>query len=230
MEVDESVVKRLVGFKPKNIELYKNAFVHKSIAKDLETDSYERLEFVGDSVIGLIVASYLYEKYPKENEGYLTRIRTKIVCSKGLSQLASILKLDQYVKMNSKAMSQEWNKNPRILEDTFEALMGAFYLDKGIEPCKKFLIRLIEKHLESSDLETDTNYKDILMKFVQMRQMKCPVYTVTNTLGPDHAKKYIVQISINNRKVCEGTDKSKKQAEQNAAYLALKCIGYTFEV
>ena len=228
MEIDDVVIKRLLGFKPKNVELYKNAFVHKSIAKELDTDSYERLEFVGDSVIGLIIASYLYEKYPEENEGYLTRIRTKIVSSKGLSKLAKTMNLDLYVKMNAKAMSQEWNKNPRILEDTFEALMGAFYLDKGLDSCRKFLIRLVEKNMESSDLETDTNYKDILMKFVQSRQMKCPEYTVTHTNGPDHAKKYTVQININNRKVSEGTDKSKKQAEQNAAYLALKCIGYVF--
>jgi ribonuclease-3 len=228
MEIDDVVIKRLLGFKPKNVELYKNAFVHKSIAKELNTDSYERLEFVGDSVIGLIIASYLYEKYPEENEGYLTRIRTKIVSSKGLSKLAKTMNLDLYVKMNAKAMNQEWNKNPRILEDTFEALMGAFYLDKGLDSCRKFLIRLVEKNMESSDLETDTNYKDILMKFVQSRQMKCPEYTVTHTNGPDHAKKYTVQININNRKVSEGTDKSKKQAEQNAAYLALKCIGYVF--
>lgn len=228
MEINEIAIKKLLGFKPKNVSLYKNAFVHKSVAKELETDSYERLEFVGDSVIGLIVASYLYEKYPQENEGYLTRIRTKIVSSKGLSKLAKILNLDQYVKMNSKAMSQEWNKNPRILEDTFEALIGAFYLDKGLDPCRKFLIRLIEKNMESSDLETDTNYKDILMKFVQSKSMKSPEYTITHTNGPDHAKKYTVQININNRKISEGTDKSKKQAEQNAAYLALKCIGYIF--
>tara|TARA_B110000977_G_C11091322_1_gene497060 strand:+ start:7182 stop:7868 length:687 start_codon:yes stop_codon:yes gene_type:complete len=228
MEINENSIKKLVGFKPKCIDLYKIAFVHKSIAKDLGTDSYERLEFVGDSVIGLIVASYLYEKYPNENEGYLTRVRTKIVSSKGLSYFAGLLKLGEYVKMNSKALNQEWNNNPRILEDVFEALVGALYLDKGLEFCRKFMIRLIEKHMETSELETDTNYKDILMKYVQARQMKSPVYAVTHTDGPDHAKKYTVQININNRKVSEGTDKSKKQAEQNSAYLALKCIGYTF--
>lgn len=226
MEIDESTIKKLLGFKPKNIDLYRNAFVHKSIAKDLNTDSYERLEFVGDSVIGLIVAQYLYEKYPNENEGILTRIRTKIVSSKGLSKLAKFLELEKYVKMNAKAMSQEWNKNPRILEDTFEALLGAFFLDKGLESCRKFLIRLIEKHLDETELETDTNYKDILMKFVQSKKMQCPEYTITHTNGPDHAKLYTVQININKRKISEGSDKSKKQAEQNAAFLALKCIGY----
>lgn len=226
MEIDELVIKKILGFKPKNITLYQNAFVHKSIAKELSTDSYERLEFVGDSVIGLIIAQYLYEKYPGENEGFLTRIRTKIVSSKGLSKLAGFMELDKYVKMNSKAMNNEWNKNPRILEDTFEALLGAFFLDKGLEPCRKFLIRHIEKNLEDSELETDTNYKDILMKFLQSRQMKSPEYTVTHTNGPDHSKKYTVQININNRKISEGTDKSKKQAEQNAAYLALKCLGH----
>ena len=226
MEINEVVIKKLLGFKPKSIDNYKNAFVHKSIAKELNTDSYERLEFVGDSVIGLIVAQYLFEKYPDENEGFLTKIRTKLVSSKGLSKFASIIKLDQYIKMNSKAMTQEWNKNQRILEDTFEALMGAFYLDKGLEPCRKFLIKLIEKHTNDTELENDTNYKDILMKFLQSRNLKNPEYIITHTNGPDHAKIYTVQININNRKVSEGTDKNKKQAEQNAAFLALKCMGY----
>ena len=217
-------IKKIVGFKPKNEQLYQNAFVHKSACKDLNMASYERLEFVGDSVISMIVAQYLYEKYPDENEGFLTRIRTKIVSSKGLSGLATILELHKYILMNEKAMRNSWNKNPRILEDAFEALMGALYLDKGLEYCKKFLIRLIEKYLKFDELIEDTNYKDILMRYVQSNNMKSPLYEVTHEAGPDHAKRFTVQVIINGKKVSEGSHTSKKQAEQNAAQRALMCL------
>jgi len=222
--IDCKVVKKLVGFKPKDIEIYQNAFVHKSAAKQVGMPSYERLEFVGDSVVGIIVAEYLYKKYPSENEGFMTRVRTKIVSSKGLSKLASILELDLYIKMNEKAMSLSWNKNPRILEDAFEALMGALFLDKGIEYCKKFMIRLIEKHLDFDDVVEDTNYKDILMKSAQARNLGHPVYQITHEAGPDHAKKFTVKVIIDGKKVSEGSDMSKKQAEQNAAFRAMKAL------
>lgn len=226
MEINEDIIKSLIGFKPKEIELYKNAFVHKSLVKETNSSSNERLEFVGDSVISIIVAEYLYTNYPNENEGFLTRIRTKIVCSKGLSYLAEKLELHKFIKMNAKAMAHNWNTNTRILEDAFESLMGAFYLDRGLEPCKKFLIRLIKKYVEDETLIIDTNYKEILMKFLQQKNLKLPIYNITHQTGPDHNKIFTVQISVNERKICEGTDKNKKQAEQNAAYLALKCLGY----
>ena len=222
--ITSAEIKKLVGFKPKDEQLYQNAFVHKSACKQLDTRSNERLEFVGDSVIGLIVGQYLYEKYPDMNEGFLTRVRTKIVSSKGLSKLAGILNLDKFIIMNEKGMRNAWNTNPRIMADAFEALMGALYLDKGLEYCKKFLIRLIEKHLSFDDLEEDTNYKDILMRHIQANNMKQPNYVVTHESGPDHAKKFTVQVEVNGKKVSEGTDCSKKQAEQNAAYRALKCL------
>lgn len=225
MEITETIIKNLIGYKPKNIQFYQTAFMHKSIAKELESNSYERLEFVGDSVIGIIMAKYLYEKYPNENEGFLTKIRTKIVSSKGLSSLGQQLELHKYIQMNTKALNNEWNKNQRIIEDVFEALFGAMFLDLGLDKCSKFMIKLIEKHTTEDELQTDTNYKDILMKFLQSKKMGYPEYCITNTNGPDHSKHFTVQIIVNKRKISEGSDKAKKQAEQNAAYLALKCLG-----
>jgi ribonuclease III len=218
-------IKKLVGFKPKDEQVYQNAFVHKSACKVLNVSSNERLEFIGDSIISVIVAEYLYKKYPEENEGFLTRVRTKIVSNKGLSKLAGILKLNDYIIMNEKAMRQEWYNNARIMEDAFESLMGALFLDKGFEYCKKFMIRLIEKYLDFEDVVEDTNYKDILMKHVQSNGMSLPSYKLTHESGPDHAKKFTIQVEINGKKISEGSGKNKKDSEQNAAFRSLKCLG-----
>lgn len=223
--ISKEEIKKLIGYKPIDEKLYQNAFVHKSVSKSLNTKSNETLEFVGDSVISIIVAEYLYTKYPDENEGFLTRVRTKLVSSKGLAKLATILKLSDFVIMNEKAMKLEWNTNQRILEDAFEALMGALYLDKGLEYCKKFLVKLIEKHLDFNDVVIDTNYKDILMRNLQSKGMPVAIYNVTHQSGPDHSKAFTVQIQVGNHKLSEGTAKNKKEAEQNAAFRALKGLG-----
>ena len=219
--IDEISKKVKVKIQPKNIDIYETAFTHKSIQNK---QSNERLEFVGDSVIGMIVAEYLFLKYPNENEGFLTRIRTKIVSSKGLCNFAKILKFDDIIMMNEKAMNNQWNKNPRILEDAFEAFMGALYLDKGLTTCKKFFIKMIEKNCDFSDVLKDTNYKDQLMKLIQSKNMGIPQYKMSYETGPDHSKTFTVQVIVNGATIAEGTDKSKKNAEQNAAMRALKAM------
>ena len=223
-EVNEENIKQLTGFKPKNIDLYRNAFVHKSLVKELQTNSNERLEFVGDSVIGLIVAQYLYDKYPDEDEGFLTKIRTKIVSSKGLSTFAKKLEFHKYVMMNQKAMNNEWNKNQRILEDAFEAFIGALFMDRGLDVCKKFLIKVIKKYTQEEVLTEDTNYKDLLMKHVHTNKLGNLVYKLTHQNGPEHSKKFTIQLEVNNRKISEGTGSNKKEAEQKAAFFALSCL------
>lgn len=222
--ISSEEIRRLVGFKPNSEHLYRNAFVHKSASKALDMKSNETLEFVGDAAISLIVAHYLFEKYPEENEGFLTRVRTKIVSNKGLTKLASILELDRWVVMNDRGLKSGWNKNPRILEDAFESLMGALYLDRGFETAKKFLVRLIEKHLDFEDVVEDTNYKDILMKHLHSQGLSSPAYKITHEAGPDHAKRFTIQIEINGKKVSEGSGNSKKDAEQLASHRALKSM------
>lgn len=221
MITEEQIKKITGGFKCNDIELYKNAFTHKSVSPQ----SNERLEFIGDSVIGMIVAEYLYLKYPDENEGFLTRVRTKIVSSQALAKFARTLKFDNYIMMNEKAMNNGWNKNSRILEDTFEAFMGALFLDRGIEVAKKFFVnKMIKNHCDFEEVVKDTNYKDILMKFVQQKQLGTPVYKSTHEAGPDHSKMFTIQVLINGQVVAEGSAKNKKAAEQNSAMRALKAL------
>ena len=219
----ETKVREIIKSKIKinDVKLYETAFTHKSIQNK---QSNERLEFVGDSVIGMIVAEYLFLKYPNENEGFLTRIRTKIVSSKGLCEFARILKFNELIQMNEKAINNKWNENPRILEDAFESFVGALYLDKGLETTKKFLLNLIEKECDFNDVLKDTNYKDQLMKTIQSKNMGLPIYKTNYQSGPDHNKTFTVQVIVNGTTIAEGTDKSKKNAEQNAAMRALKAM------
>ena len=207
-----------------NISLYQNAFIHKSASKDLQIESNERLEFVGDAVLSLIVARYLYLQYPDDNEGVLTRLRTKLVNGTNLSYLATKLELDQFILMNEKGMKNEWNTNPRILEDAFEALMGALYLDKGFEVVKDFFLNLVQKHVDFEEIEKDTNYKDILMKWAQNNGLGHPEYILGKESGKEHNKYFVVNVRVQNKVLSEGQGKTKKIAEQNAAFNTLSCL------
>jgi len=206
----------------KNEKHYQQAFTHKSSTDEFNS-SNERLEFIGDSVLGLVVTSYLYEKYPNENEGFLTRIRTKMVSGKTLSKIAASLEFDQYIVMDEKGMRNEWYKNPRILEDSLEAFIGAIYIDVGIDVAKDFIHKNIINSLTNDTLLEDNNYKDILMRYVQGRKLQLPEYKLFSE-NTDNNKMFIVQVYIKEKMISEGTHKVKKQAEQIAAQRALKCF------
>lgn len=205
----------------KNNDIYKQAFIHKSCV-DLESN--ERLEFIGDSVLNFVVAHYLYEKYPHEYEGFLTRIRTKMVSGKALAKIALKLNLDKFIQMNEKGMQNGWNKNSNILEDALESLIGALFLDAGIINTTQFIHKNIIESFDESELLEDTNYKDILMRYVQGRKLGLPEYKLITELKSGIAKEYQVNIYIEGKFVSEGINKVKKQAEQIAAKRALKCF------
>ena len=221
----EALVRQYIpSFKVYNENIYTNAFVHKSAIRDVGCASNERLEFVGDSVLGLIIAKYLYEKYPNENEGFLTRVRTKIVSGQSLAKIAKHLCLDQFMIMNEKAMTNEWNTNPRILEDAMESLIGAIFLDHNLDIATSFVLQVVKTHIEEEHMLKDTNYKDGLMKLFNSKSLSQPVYTIKTENGPDHNKIFTVQILVEGKVVAEGFEKNKKQAEQKAAQRVLRCF------
>ena len=220
--ITKEIIENIVGFEIKNELLFQNAFIHKSALKEEQYkniffQSNERLEFIGDSVLSLVVCEFLYNRYPHENEGFMTRIKTKIVSGKKLSYYAMLKNLDRYIIMDQKGLSKEWNKNSRLLEDVFEALIGAIYCDRGFEYAKKFIVSFIETDLcnEENFLE-DTNYKDNICKIFPDFSFK-----VSNETGPEHKKQFIVQLSLSGKLIAEGYGCSKKDAEQNASYKAL---------
>ena len=219
--ITQQDVEGIIGTKINTMKFYIQAFTHKSALKQHPelTCSYENLEFMGDSVLGFIVTRFLFEKYSDEHEeGFLTKARTKIVRGSTLSIISERLGLYQWIMMDEKGIRKGWNKNPKILEDVLEALIGAIYMDLGIIHTKQFVLKLIHEH--PIDMNDD-NYKDHLMRVCQNNRYQLPVYTVdsfSNGL-------FYISVYINGIMYGRGSGSTKKQAEQVSAFEAIKHMG-----
>ena len=221
MMIDRSTIECLVGTKVSNVTLYVEAFTHKSALKqyDTLTKSYENLEFMGDSVLGFIVTRYLFDKYSGEyEEGFLTKARTKIVRGTTLSSISERMGLYKWVLMDDKGIKKGWNRNPKILEDVLEALIGAIYMDLGIIHTKQFVFKLLDEY--PIDMNDD-NYKDQLMRICQSRRYELPVYNVDSQLN----SVFYISVYVNSVAYGRGCGTTKKQAEQVAAFEAIKNLG-----
>lgn len=219
--IDRSSIECLVGTKVSNVTLYVEAFTHKSALKqyDTLTKSYENLEFMGDSVLGFIVTRYLFDKYSGEyEEGFLTKARTKIVRGTTLSSISERMGLYKWVLMDDKGIKKGWNRNPKILEDVLEALIGAIYMDLGIIHTKQFVFKLLDEY--PIDMNDD-NYKDQLMRICQSRRYELPVYNVDSQLN----SVFYISVYVNSVAYGRGCGTTKKQAEQVAAFEAIKHLG-----
>jgi ribonuclease-3 len=234
VELNRTNIESIIGMRPLNIKHYQQAFVHKSVQKyskgkcdapEYMKESYERYEYLGDSVLNLVVANYLFVKYNNEAEGFLTRIRTKLVNGKTLSNFAKKINLGKYIIMSSNVEHINGRTNNRILEDVFESLICAIYLDLGFKNAETFIIDCIHKYINIDDLETDDNYKDILLRFCQGKMQSIPTYSTINTEGPPHDRDFTVVCLIQGMKYKQGQGKCKKIAEQNSARETLRYFG-----
>lgn len=216
-------LEEVLGFKVFDFAPYITVFTHKSAMKLTQGDSYERYEFIGDACINFLVARLLFDMYPAADEGFLTRVRTKLVSGTCLSQLAWKLGLQNFIIMNQRSMRHGFNTNPRILEDVFEALVGCIYLQNGMVSAKTFLMSVFNRFVDFNEILRDTNYKDGLMRYAQARGMPLPEYTVVNT-SHDASIAFVVRVSLN-AFVGQGMGSSKKQAEQEAARHLLYLLG-----
>jgi ribonuclease-3 len=220
-----SGIKKLLNFTPKKIEHYQKAFTHRSLKKVDENGdpiNYERLEFLGDAMLGSIIASYLYKKAPTGTEGYLTQMRSKIVSRDHLNELGKDLNLIKYVKSN---ITQE-NIGDNIHGNIFEALVGAIYLDKGYNYCKKFIYEnVIVPYVDIAKLEGKiTSYKGLIIEWCQ-KQKKQYLFDTYEDSGNENIKHFSVKISIDGAIVAKGRATSKKKAEEQASkrvYFALQ--------
>ena len=210
---------QLVGTKVKNLDLYQKAFTHKSALKEYEqlNESFETLEFIGDSVLGFVITKFLFDQYESKQEGFLTKARTKLVRGETLANIAKILGLEKMVVMDEKGMRNGWNNNPKILEDVFEALIGALYMDLGLLHAKEFVLRIYNdpKYIDLNLIMIDDNFKDHLMRYCQLNNWQLPEYRVSG----HHEGIFYIDIYVNGQFMSRGAAKSKKQAEQNAAKL-----------
>jgi ribonuclease-3 len=212
--INHHELEKIIGTKINTISYYQTAFTHKSFDSE---KSYDNLEFIGDSVLGFIVTKYLYDMFGHtEDEGFLTKARTKIVRGTNLSNISYNLGLYQWIKMDEKGTRNEWNKNPKILEDVFEALVGAIYLDLGLISAREFVLTVIKKY--PIDIGDDDNYKDQLMRLCHINKTALPKYILEkNVKGM-----FNVTVTIDEKIYGIGLGQNKKQAEQQAAMDALK--------
>lgn len=231
-----------------DINIYRKAMVHRSYCTrknenfvngnmqcpddclPLQEESNERLEFLGDAVINLIVASYLFERYPDENEGFLTKLRTKLVNGSMLAHLCRLVKLQKYIIVSKQIEDAGGRNSDKILEDAFEAFIGAMYLDrkdKGYVCVEQWLVGLIESHLDFSTLiHQQCNYKDMLLKYFQHNFSSLPKFLEIHV--DNHGKQYKVCVrDKNDLVVATGTGANKKAAENDAARNALVYYGQT---
>ncbi len=206
--------------------IYIRALRHRSTLVDdnfSSTDSYERLEFLGDAVLDLIVTEVIFDFFPDKNEGFLTKLRAKLVKGDTLAMYARKLELNDLMLLGERVQGQGIEQSKSVLSDVFEALVGALYLDGGYKPTSEFVRNVIEEYV---DFETITdsldNYKSLLLEFAQARKMEIPTYRVVDEKGPGHNKTFEIEVLVDNKAIAQGVGKSKKEAEQKAARKALE--------
>lgn len=210
-------IKSIIGFKPNSISLYEKAFTHRSLnIRDAQglTISYERLEFLGDAMLSAVIAAHLFKKVPSEDEGYLTKMRSKVVSREHLNELGRDLDLIQFVKSTIPLESFGQNIHGNI----FEALVGAIYLDKGFKACEHFIYkRVIKPYVDIEKLEGKiTSYKSILIEWCQ-KHKKPFEYMVYDDTGKDSLKHFAVKLKIEDAIVAKARATSKKKAEERAS-------------
>ena len=204
--------------------LRNQAFTHRSLrARHLKREeTNERLEFLGDAVLELIISEYLYEKFPRNDEGQLTRYRAALVKTESLATVAQELHLGEYLQANLGEEAPNEGQYPSILADTFEAVLGALYLDQGYEACRNFVKKYLIPHQKEFITVLDAkDPKSLLQEKLQAEGKNAPEYIVVKEEGPDHAKIFTVQVNITDTEPIFGDGPSKQKAEQAAAEAAL---------
>lgn len=209
----------------KNKKLLTEALTHSSYAHETKKGkSNERMEFLGDAVLSFISAQYLFEKYPNSDEGELTKIRSSLVCTYTLSQFAKMIDLSDYLIVGKGANQHGVQNQSAVLEDAFEALIAAIYLDGGIESAKSFVLPFLKLEIVSPK-SNFKDYKSLFQIIIQQNPDEVFQYKLVDEYGPDHAKQYVVELYVNSNAVGRGVGTSKKGAEQDAARQALELMG-----
>ncbi len=217
----ETLEKKL-NYTFENKELIIEALTHKSYKQPYDN---ERLEFLGDAVMDLIVGEYLFKKFPKSDEGKLSKIRASLVNEIGFDKLAKVLCLGEYLLLSKAEENNGGREKSSLLSNAFEALMGAIYLESGLAKVQEISIALIEENYEEISLDSlFRDFKTSLQELTQARYGVTPEYKVLASRGPDHLKEFEVGVFIENKEYAKAVGKSKKIAQQIAAEIALKIL------
>ena len=211
----------------KNKKLLINSLTHSSYANEARdgVSSNERLEFLGDSVLSIVVSEYIYKEFNNLPEGELTKLRASLVCEKSLCQFSRELDLGKYLRLGKGEDKGGGRERDSILADAFEAVLAAMYLDGGFNVAKNHVMRFIKNELKHTDDEVFKDYKTALQEIIQKNPEESVTYILTKETGPDHDKVFEVEVRLNSNTIGKGMGKNKKQAEQSAAKEALRLMG-----
>jgi ribonuclease-3 len=226
--VSRRAIEALVGMPVRDLGLYEHALRHRSLFRGLTTDgseSNERLEFLGDAVLGAVVAEKVYRAFPGRTEGLLTRTRATLVNGKALAGYAVTLGVGDLVLMSENMNASEGRQNQTILSDAFEAVVGAVYLDLGFPAARRFVLAVLDRCVDLHEAAADTsNHKSRLLEYVQSLGLEQPTYKVVSEEGPSHDRRFTVAAVVEGAPLGEGVARSKKSAEQAAARVALVAL------
>ena len=222
-------LQQAIGYQFHHEGLLKTALTHSSYANEVRDGSVcnERLEFLGDSVLSIVVSDYLFREHPELPEGELTKLRAALVCEKALSGFARKINLGGYLRLGRGESHTGGAQRPSILADAFEAVIAALYLDGGMEAARTFVLGFVEEALyEQKQKPPFKDYKTMLQEIVQQNPEEHLSYVLTGASGPDHDKHFTVEVHLNSNGIGKGGGRSKKDAEQQAAREALLLMGY----
>jgi ribonuclease-3 len=218
---------QFIGFRFENEKLLKQAFTHSSYVNEHRKKPYEdneRLEFLGDAVLELTVSQFLFKKYPMMSEGELTKLRAAIVCEPSLVSFANELCFGKLILLGKGEEMTGGRERPALLADVFEAFIGALYLDKGIESVIEFLEKVVFPKINAGAFSHVMDFKSQLQELIQRDGTGVIEYRVLQEKGPAHNKEFVSKVSLNEEQLGIGTGKSKKEAEQHAAQMALEVL------
>lgn len=221
-----TALERKINYKFNNKAYLNEALTHSSFANERPNGckSNERMEFLGDAVLSIISAQYLFEKYPDMPEGELSKLRSSLVCTESLSGFAKEIDLGSALFLGKSEVINNGQERPSILENAFEALIAAIYLDGGFDKAKDFVLSFLSRALENHHINF-RDYKSTLQEIIQQNPLERVNYVVVGESGPDHDKRFEVEVHLNSNVIGRGTGRSKKSAEQEAAKEALKLMG-----
>ena len=217
-----------IGYTFKNKELLHEALSHSSYANEVKRGrhSNERLEFLGDSVLSIVVSKHLFTHFKHLPEGELTKIRASLVCEKALFEFSKKIDLGKHILLGKGEENSGGRERPSIVSDAFEAFIAAVFLDGGMEAAEKYVLSFIPKNIEATGSKSLHDYKTMLQEIIQKNPEERVEYVLADQTGPDHDRKFVVQVRLNSNVIGTGEGHSKKQAEQAAACEALRLMGY----
>ncbi|MBE6753531.1 MAG: ribonuclease III [Ruminococcaceae bacterium] len=219
-------LERRIGYSFRDKELLRTAMTHSSYANETRRgECNERLEFLGDSVLSIVVSENIYNNFRNKKEGELTRLRASLVCETTLANFARKLGLGEFLLLGKGEQRSGGSDRPSILSDAFEALIAAIFLDGGMEEAKRFVLSYVLEEISRPTDRKPTDYKTILQEIVQQNEGERIEYVLVGESGPDHDKHFTFEVHLNSNVIGKGGGRTKKEAEQRAAQEALKLLG-----